>query len=217
MVSPKAIFTNTSGSVMVDRTYNNLQFISKNSVNAGYQYLKGVTAKPWLWGYHSPSGTIVCSAYNPEKTRIDPYDQWYLSGQATLFHFGTKEYVKATEGINIYDDNQKLVFSSNIQPMRVVDFIQGKFDVNEIVNGKVIYDKLFKPNRIYAVILGQYSYRYYAGSSTLYCFAPKITTTVSTGRVKIEFAIAGTASAGSYRGNMYTNDYNFLVVDVTNY
>lgn len=214
----KAVFKNKDGYITVDRTYKNYQLIGKTTQAAtGGGRILGIGSEPWFWAVHSPEGVIYAPAYNPYNVNSSPdsaKNMWYLSRQCTFYHFGEKAFTKARPGLNLYDDSGNLFFSSNCQPMRVVDFVSGKFSkVDDIVDGKQIYQKTFKSGT-YAVAIGQFPYRYW-GTSRLYCFSPKITTTSTT--VTIAMAKCGDTSSGSYRGNYYNLRYNFLVLDVSNY
>lgn len=215
----KAVFKNETGSIIVDNTYKNLQHIGKKTQVAGNSKRTGIGNPPWFYGIHSPEGVIYSPAYNPWWVQANNAEStrhgFYLSRDCEWHYFGTKQFVKANPGLNLYNDDGTLFFSSNFKPLRVIDFIDGTFaKAEDIINGKVISDKNYGSRKL-AVIVGHVPYRYYA-TGTLYLIAPKITTTLA-GRVKIEMAQAGTASSGSYRGNLYTLRYNFLVVDVTDY
>lgn len=218
-MATKAVFKTKDGHIQIDRTYRNLQYVGKLQMAAGNSLRVGLGPPPWFWGVHSPGGVISAPAYNPywtdaKKANINNFG-WYLSAACEFNFFDTVPFVKARPGLNLYNDDGSLFFSSDCKPMRVVGFVQGAFaSAEQITAGVVLHSKQYPAGK-YTVIVGQMPYRYMA-TSGLRCYVPKITTTLG-GYVSIEMALGGSTASGSYRGNMYTLQYNFLIVDITGY
>ena len=217
----KATFRNTIGAITVDGTYRNLQYFSKRVLSEGaVQTLPLSAPMPNLWALHSPSGIMMCPAYVAGAGQNSPSDVWSIVGSGERYEFCDKDIIRATHGINIYSETTgKLVFSSNIKPMRVVDMIAGV--APNLDEGFVLLDKYYDINnplnspKKYAVVMGSIPMRFSAGSNiNTYC--PKIITELNS-HVKISMELMTYRDAGRYRGTVQTLNYSFLVVDVTGY
>ena len=214
-MATKIVFRNNSGAITVDGTYKNLQYHSKTNINGGELQLLPLNAPmPNLWALHSPNGMMMCPALVPgagAKT-TEHINRWSVSGSGERYEFCRKDFIKASPGINIYNEySGELMFSSNIKPMRVVDAISG---VANMSGGSVLLERTYNNSRKYAVVMGSVPVRLVAGSNVeTYC--PRIQT--SGGYVKISIELMTYANAGRYRFNFIAPNFNFLVVDVTGY
>lgn len=212
-MATKIVFRNTSGAITVDGTYKNLQFHSKTSVTDGVsQKLPLASFMPNLWALASTNGIQMCPAYGNPYVSNDSVDVWSIVGTGERYEFCDKDFIRASPGINIYNElSGELVFSSNIKPMRVVDAISG---VAAMTTGEVLLEKTYNTSRKYAVVMGSIPVKLWAGSN-IETYCPKIQT--SNGYVKISIEKMTQSTAGRYRGTLQTPRYNFLVVDVTGY
>lgn len=211
----KIVFRNDkTGSVTIDENYRNLSFAYKTDIGVGGpQVLDFPLNEPYVKCLYSEHGTTINHAYDPYINVNEYYVRWAVAlNPATVYIFKDLPIPAAKYGMNVRNPETGVInFSTAMKPMRVVDAASG---TTGMWDQEAIYEKQFDPSRKYAVALGSLPCRIStsgANSSVMGLFVQTTGGKVTVKSVKIANFRANT------RGEIYTQSYNFLVVDVTDY
>lgn len=204
------LIVNDNSKLQIDSTYKNMSLTGKVNQSLFLHTLNNIYA------FRAPDGvpfSIRCFCDNG----VDSY--YEVSTDVISYNFGWATIPAANGiGVEIYNANEEIVFSSESKPLRVLDFVSMSI---ADVSGSIIFNRTYAGKDI-AIIPSQIPYNWERNNQNLRGYSTIFT--INGSNIAVSYGIASEwyAPRGSLTGSAARNDVfqpyvNFLVVDVTNY
>ena len=209
-MSDGLLIINDNSKLQIDSAYKNMSLIGKVNQSLFLHSLNNIHA------FKAPNGipfSIHCFCDNG----VDCY--YEVSSKVLSYEFGWASIPTANGvGIEIYNANREIVFSSESKPLRILDFVSMSI---ANVSGSVIFNKTYTGKDV-AIIPSQIPYNWERNNQNLRGYSTIFTIngsniTVSYGIASEWYAYKGSLTGSAARNDVFQPYVNFLVVDVTNY
>lgn len=159
------------------------------------------------------AGAIYSNGYNWVDTYIG---QSYVKGTVTVYEFSDVEIQRDPLGMNIRNSLGVLVFSSLLQPLRVIYHQAGY--INHGGGDYVLYEAYLPSDRKYAVVIGNNPMYLKLNNTSVDVHCINVTTR-SDGYVKVEYKRTNISRprSATLGGLGISSNYSFQIIDVTYY
>lgn len=211
----RGIIRGNQGTAVVDGTWRNMSLQSHIGVGQVTR-LKLTRATPYsMWAYSCPTGGMFVPSidlYGP-----DSYSDYYsTSAPMDIFEFCDQTVQPDPYGLNIKNELGILVFSTNMQPLRVIRNVAGAIPNSE--GTYTLFEEALPSHRRYAVLVGNQPLRLQARSDGIGIRTLKMYTPTD-GNIKVTYENQMfDVQTGGYRGGLViSQQYNFQIIDVTGY
>lgn len=135
-------------------------------------------------------------------------------GKLHVFEFG--HISQSNFGLEVYDANGKLTFSSNLRSCNVIDFIDVPDYTNMSASGSVLFSKSYTALRI-AIIPTRIPFFALSSPDFGYFHLGTLSFIKRGDRLEIERVVSEYNGLSSFVGFIYPTRLSFAVIDVTNF
>lgn len=189
---------NDASTLQIDSNYRNLLLVSKKSYNGN--------------SVISQSGVIF--AFSGKGYILDGLggdDRLWVFGSGTVYGFSLIDAMPSNNGLEVYDENGKLCFSSSSKPMRVIDMLNAPFfsDTKPVINRNYGVSKT-------AVVAGQ-PYIAWRNGTQYNTGVYDIDNNSGLTMTPLPIIITDKNTYDKTDLSKFMGEYNYLVLDVSNY
>lgn len=207
---------NSSNTVQIDAMYRNLSFNRVRTLSAGDQIINDPSALPRMSALYSETGIMCVPTWVQVGSHFISDYAYAVVGNGYFYDFEDIPIVETHAGLNVYKADGTICYSSGMKPLRV---LYAGYGTLSSYADAILYSGVIATGRKVAVIVGQHPVCVFADGSSgkmkAHGKAIKVTTSTS-GFVEVKFTdfYQITANVKGSQGNL---NYNFLIVDITNF
>lgn len=189
---------NDASTLQIDSNYRNLLLVSKQSYSGNSVILQ--------------DGAIF--AFSGKGYILDGLggdDRLWVFGSGTVYGFSLIDAMPSNNGLEVYDENGKLCFSSSSKPMRVIDMLNAPFfsDTPPVINKNYAVSKT-------AVVAGQ-PYIAWRNGTQYNTGVYDVDNNVGFTMTPLPIIITDKYTYDRTDLGKFMGEYNYLVLDVSNY
>lgn len=189
---------NDASTLQIDSNYRNLLLVSKQSYSGNSVILQ--------------DGVIF--AFSGKGYILDGLggdDRLWVFGSGTVYGFSLIDAMPSNNGLEVYDENGKLCFSSSSKPMRVIDMLNAPFfsDTPPMINKNYAVSKT-------AVVAGQ-PYIAWRNGTQYNTGVYDVDNNAGFTMTPLPIIITDKNTYDKTDLSKFMGEYNYLVLDVSNY